>query len=190
MKKSFLIILILGMTVTFSFSQKIIKQPVGPVVVPIPVPETGMVIKQPVGVKISKPLSSKDKSQVERLLKGFDPNTYSFTVSYLDAKGKTQTATYGKARGLGNVQLSNTRLIGTGVSAGTVNKNNIFAAATVNKNNIFVAATVNKNNIFVAATVNKNNIFVAGTVNENNIFRPSQSQLTNMESLARILAKY
>nr|WP_121272875.1 hypothetical protein [Pedobacter schmidteae] len=137
--------------------------------------------QKPVGLKISKPLSMEDKAAVEELLKSFDPQTYSFNANYKDASGKVKTTSVGKAKGLGNVKLENTRVIkpSGGAVAGTVNTNNIFKAATVNTNNIFVASTVNKNNIFVAATVNKNNIF-----------KPSDDQLSKMQQLHTILSKY
>ncbi len=134
---------------------------------------------QEVQLKVNKPLSATDKAAVEKLLKDFDPNTYSFSANYIDAAGKTQKMASGSAKGLGSVTMANTKVVKPG-----------SAASTVNTNNIFKASTVNTNNIFRASTVNTNNIFKASTVNTNNIFKPSDIQLNKMTQLHQILSKY
>ena len=135
--------------------------------------------KAQVQLTVNKPLSAADKATVEKLLQEFDPNSYSFSANYVDASGKTQKMTTGKAKGLESVTMSNTKVLKPGSVAGTVNTNNIFKASTVNTNNIFKASTVNTNNIFKAATVNTNNIF-----------KPSDSQLNKMTQLHQVLSKY
>ncbi len=43
---------------------------------------------QEVQLKVNKSLSATDKAAVEKLLKDFDPNTYSFSANYIDQQAK------------------------------------------------------------------------------------------------------
>ncbi len=126
------------------------------------------------------PLSHEEKAKVEMLLSLFDPQSYSVSYEYEDAKGEVRTVEAGKAVGLSDVKQTDVeRKLVDSIVASTNTNNNIFRASTNTNNNIFrVASTNTNNNIFkvgdVASTNTNNNIFkvgdVAGTNTNNNIF--------------------
>lgn len=168
-------------------------------------------LAQEVALKLKKPLSESDFKRVQSILKNFDSNSYKLMADVRTKKG-LQTARLGNQR----IQLSspasrdvarNSRnsKIKTNRGLANVKQTNSqvylnragYAAATNTKYNIFkqikAAGTNTEWNVFKAMGTNtKYNIFkqVAATNTKYNIFKPSNQQLSQMDALYKILAKY
>ncbi len=113
-----------------------------------------------VSLKVNKPISEKDKKEIETILKSFDSNSYN-----IDVKTEKGTLKSGKAKGLANVKQG-------GTTRPDLNSN---TAASSNTNiNIF------KSN--AAATNTNINIFKEGKFND--------KQLSQLDKLHGILSKY
>ena len=141
-------------------------------------------INAQVMLDIKKPLSDADRAEVENILKDFDPSTYSF-VGGTNARSYK----YGSAKGLADVKQSNSRILldAKGNAASTNVQYNIF------KN--LKASTNVQYNVFKtkAGTNVQYNIFKelgASTNVKYNVFKPTDAQLTKMDALYNILAKY
>jgi len=126
-----------------------------------------------VSMKVSKPLSERDKQELQQTLKSFDANSYSVDVK--TEKGVLKT---GKAKGLASVKQGATvRPDLAGKAAATNTNINIFksnAAATNTNINIF------KSN--AAATNTNINIFKNGKF--------TNEQLSQLDKVHQILSKY
>jgi hypothetical protein len=86
-----------------------------------------MILTAPAAAQELRPLSAADRARVDSLLQAFDPNSYSFTYSYLDAQGEVQTARVGRAVGLAELRQSNTvRRAPPPALAGTNTTINVF----------------------------------------------------------------
>ena len=145
-------------------------------------------------LKVSKPLSTEDKDAVLKILSEFDPNSYKFSGTYLDANKTVRSFRSGTAVGLTKIKQTNSKIINKGTAASTNTNNNIFKTASTNtNNNIFRAASTNtNNNIFKAASTNtNNNIFKAASTNtNNNIFKSGPDLDNKLNQLYTILSKY
>ncbi|KIO74754.1 hypothetical protein TH53_24645 [Pedobacter lusitanus] len=126
-----------------------------------------------VSMKISKPLSERDKQELQQALKSFDANSY-----MVDVKTEKGVLKSGNARGLASVKQGTTVRPDLAGKAASTNTNiNIFknAAASTNTNiNIFKSS---------AASTNTNiNIFKNGKFTD--------AQLTQLDKVHQILSKY
>jgi len=172
---------------------------------------TTFALAQEVALKLNKPLSEADFKKVQSILKSFDSNSYKLVADVRTRKG-LQTARLGSQkldlaspatrdvarnskiskaapnRGLANVKQTNSQVY---LNSGG------FAAATNTKYNIFkqlkAAGTNTEWNVFKAMGTNtKYNIFkqAMGTNTKYNIFKPTNQQLSQMDALYKVLAKY
>lgn len=168
---------------------------------------TTFCLAQEVALKLNKPLSESDFKRVQSILKSFDSNSYQLIADVRTSKGlqtarlgnheiqrdnpatqSTRTSKVQANRGLANVKQTNSQVY--------LNKAG-YAAATNTKYNIFrqlkAAGTNTEWNVFKAMGTNtKYNIFkqVAATNTKYNIFKPTDQQLSQMDALYKILAKY
>ncbi|MEM6377568.1 MAG: hypothetical protein AAF705_05100 [Bacteroidota bacterium] len=173
---------------------------------------TTFCLAQEVALKLRKPLTESDFKRVQSILKNFDSNSYKLIADVRTQKGlqtarlgnheiqrKSSTASRNIAkssrnakvqpnRGLANVKQTNSQVY--------LNRSG-YAAATNTKYNIFkqlkAAGTNTEWNVFKAMGTNtKYNIFkqVAATNTKYNIFKPTNQQLSQMDALYKILAKY
>jgi hypothetical protein len=127
-----------------------------------------------VSLKVTKPLSERDKMEVTNILKSFDASSYK--VDMKTEKGNLMTGR-ATAKGLASVGQKNTTRPGGGSVASTNTNINIFKNA--------VASTNTNINIFKTSAMSSNtniNIFVQGNFNK--------SQLSQMDKLYNVLAKY
>ena len=126
-----------------------------------------------VSLKISKPLSEKDKVEIQKILKSFDSNSYKIEVK--TEKGILKS---GKALGLADVNQGKTVRPKLGGNVASTNTNiNIFKSAH--------ASTNTNINIFKSSAMSTNtniNIFKQGKFND--------EQLTQLDKLHQILTKY
>ena len=126
-----------------------------------------------VSMKVNKPLSERDKQELQQTLKSFDANSYS-----IDVKTEKGILKSGSAKGLASVKQGTTVRPNLAGKAASTNTNiNIFknAAAATNTNiNIFKSS---------AASTNTNiNIFKNG--------KYTGEQLSQLDKVHQILAKY
>ncbi|HKK77718.1 MAG TPA: hypothetical protein VJ953_21745 [Saprospiraceae bacterium] len=179
---------------------------------------TSLGLAQEVALKLNKPLSEADFKRVQSILRSFDQDSYQLIADVRTRKG-LQTARLGKqdmqrkrinpaTRDIKQKEITrNTRTRQIQANRGLANVKQInsqvylnregFAAATNTKYNIFrqlkAAGTNTEWNVFKAMGTNtKYNIFkpVAATNTKYNIFKPTNQQLTQMDALYKILAKY
>lgn len=174
---------------------------------------TTLSLAQEVALKIKKPLTEADFKRVQSILRNFDSDSYRMVADVRTRKG-LQTAR------LGNQEIQrqkvnpatrdlsrNSRVSKVQTNRGLANvkqtKSQVYlnqagyAAATNTKYNIFrqlkAAGTNTEWNVFKAMGTNtKYNIFkpVAATNTKYNIFKPTNRQLSQMDALYKILAKY